>query len=75
MRKIFLLIFMFLMLLTSCGTKITYPLIEYRNSSYNFDIANKTILLEDGYVLDEANSYNIIETKNGYDIVLHIIKE
>ena len=63
------------MLLTSCGTKITYPLIEYRNSNYNFDIANRTILLKDGYVLDGADSYNIIETENGYDIVLHMIKE
>lgn len=75
MKKNIFLIFILLIFLSSCGTKITYPLIEYRNSSYNFDIANKTILLKEGYVLNEANSYNIIETENGYDIILHMVKE
>lgn len=75
MKKIIFLIVFLLIVLSACGTKITYPYLEYRNSSYNFDIANKTILLKDGYILNEANSYDIIDTENGYDIILHMIKE
>ena len=65
----------FAIILSSCGTKITYPHLEYRNSSYNFDILNRTILLEDGYVLNDGNAYEIVETESGYDLVIHFIKE
>lgn len=58
-------------MLTSCGTKVTYPHLEYWNSSYQFDISNKTILLEEGSVLDSGHPYDIEETKDGYDIVFH----
>ena len=61
--------------LSSCGTKITYPYLEYRNSSFNFDILNKTILLDDGYVLNDGNAYETVETKSGYDLVIHFVKE
>jgi hypothetical protein len=51
-----------------------YPYIEYRNSAYNFDPYNREIPIEDGHILDEGNSYEIIETESGYDIVLHFVK-
>lgn len=63
-------------LLSACGlTKITYPLIEYRVSDSNFDIKNKTILLDGGYYLDDSNPYDMIDTESGYDLVIHFIKD
>ena len=52
----------------------TYPRIEYRNSSYNLDPYNREIPIESEYVLDEAHSYDVVETEDGYDIVLHFVK-
>ena len=52
----------------------TYPKVEYRNSSYNLDPYNREIHIESGYVLDEAHSYDVVETEDGYDIVLHFVK-
>ena len=52
----------------------TYPRMEYRNSSYNLDPYNREIPIESGYVLDEAHSYDVVETENGYDIVFHFVK-
>lgn len=39
-----------------------WPRIIYQNTSYRFDEYNRTIVLDDGYVLDG----DIIETENGY---------
>lgn len=67
-----------LLTMTACsaGRDIgtTYPRVEYRNSSYNFDPYNREISIESGYVLDEAHSYDVVEIENGYDIVLHFVK-
>nr|DAH67129.1 MAG TPA: foot protein [Caudoviricetes sp.] len=52
-----------------------YPRVEYRNSAYNFDPYNREIAVENGYVLDEGNSYERIDTETGYDIVLHFVKD
>lgn len=63
-------------LLTACDAeKITYPHIEYRNSSYNFDIANRIIRCDSGYELSDNNPYDIVETEDGYDLVLHFVEE
>lgn len=72
MRKCGVLAFCLVVLLgtTACST----PRIEYRNSSYNFDPYNREIPIESGYVLDEAHSYDVVETEDGYDIVLHFVK-
>lgn len=48
-----------------------WPRIIYQNTSYRFDEYNRTIVLDDGYVLDGG----IIETENGYDIIFHFITE
>jgi hypothetical protein len=51
-----------------------YPYIEYRNSSYNFDSKNEKIEMIDGYVLNQGNSYDWIETADGYDLIIHFKK-
>lgn len=51
-----------------------YPYIEYRNSSFNFDSKNEKIEIIEDYVLNQGNSYEWVETENGYDLVLHFVK-
>ena len=70
--KIFIcinILVLFLLMLTG------WPRIIYQNTSYRFDEYNRTIVLDDGYVLDGGHSYDIIETENGYDIIFHFIAE
>lgn len=80
MRKCGVLAFCLVVLLgiTACSAgrdiSLTYPKVEYRNSSYNLDPYNREIHIESGYVLDEAHSYDVVETEDGYDIVLHFVK-
>lgn len=52
----------------------TYPRIEYRNSTYNFDPYNREIPIPEGYVLNEGYSFDIVETDEGYDVVLHFVE-
>lgn len=56
-----------LLMLTGCTEK--WPRIIYQNTSYRFDEYNRTIVLDDGH------SYDIVETENGYDLILHFITE
>ena len=51
-----------------------YPVLRYRNSEYNMDPYNREIPVQDGYILDEGNSYEVVETDSGYDLVLHFVK-
>lgn len=75
------LIITILLLLALCGCESGkdisphYPRIEYRNSSYEFDPFNRGINVDDGFVLNEGHSYDEIETEDGYDLVLHFVKE
>lgn len=57
-----------LLMLTGCMEK--WPRIIYQNTSYRFDEYNRTIVLDDGYVLDD-----IVETEDGYDLIFHFIAE
>lgn len=56
-----------LLMLTGCTEK--WPRIIYQNTSYRFDEYNRTIVLDDGYVLDGGHSYDIVETENGYHFI------
>jgi hypothetical protein len=56
-------------------TAKTYPYVEYRNSAYNFDPLNREIPVKEGCVLNEGHSFDVVETDEGYDIVLHFIKK
>ena len=51
-----------------------YPVLRYRNSVYNMDPYNREIPVQNGYILDEGNSYEVVETDGGYDLVLHFVK-
>lgn len=51
-----------------------YPVLRYRNSEYNMAPYNREIPVQDGYILDEGNSYEVVETDSGYDLVLHFVK-
>lgn len=51
-----------LLMLTGCMEK--WPRIIYQNTSYRFDEYNRTIVLDDGYVLDGGHSYDIVETED-----------
>lgn len=57
------------------ATTISYPCLQYKNSSYYNDVLNRTILLDGAFMLDDGNSYDIVKTENGYDMVLHFVKE
>lgn len=54
-----------LLMLTGCTEK--WPRIIYQNTSYRFDEYNRTIVLDD--------SYDIVETEDGYDLILHFVEE
>lgn len=56
------------------GCNEGYPYIEYHHTSYNFDANNRNIEVPDGYILDQGHSYDLIETENGYDLILHFVK-
>lgn len=74
--KIFIyinLLILSLLMLTGCTEK--WPRIVYQNTSYRFDEYNRTIILDDGYVLNGDHSYDIVETEDGYDLILHFIVE
>ena len=85
MKRILLVVFV-IVLLTLTGCKNSkgqifneyltgvYPYIEYRNSSFNFDTKNEKIEIIEDYVLNQGNSYEWVETENGYDLVLHFVK-
>lgn len=56
-----------LLMLTGCTEKL--PRIVYQNTYYRFDEYNRTIVLDDGYVLNGGHSYDIVETEDGYHFV------
>ena len=74
--KIFIcinLLILSLLMLTGCTEK--WPRIIYQNTSYRFDEYNRTIVLDDGYVLNGGHSYDIEWTDDGYDIIFHFVEE
>lgn len=60
-----------LLMLTGCTEK--WPRIIYQNTSYRFDEYNRTIVLDDGYVLDGGHSYDIVETERMAMILFSIL--
>ena len=64
-----LLIFSLLML-TGCES---WPRIVYQPTYWTFD--NRIIDIDDDYILDDSHSYDVVETEDGYDLILHFIAE
>ena len=68
-----LLIFPLLML-TGCEVKRErWPRIVYQPTYRIFD--DRIINIDNNYILDDGHSYDIVETENGYDLILHFIAE
>lgn len=74
MRKLICLLSAVLIIVLLSGCE-DYPLIRYHDSSYNLNRNNREITIKDGYTLNQAHSYDVIETENGYSITLHFVKE
>ena len=63
-----------LLMLTGCTSKgESWPRIVYQPSYWKFD--NRIVDINDGYVLDDGHSYDIVETDDGYDIIFHVVEE
>ena len=56
-------------MLTGCMSKETWPRIVYQPTYWTFD--NRIIDINDGYILDG----DVVETEDGYDLILHFIVE
>lgn len=72
MRKLIIFIFIGLLLLLT-GCEKGWPRITYDHSSWTF--YNEVIQLKDGYIINEGHMYDIVETEDGYDLVLHFVEE
>ena len=57
-------------LLCGCSSE-EYPYITYHESIWVKD--NKTIYLDDTYVPNDGHLYDVIETEDGYDLVIHFV--
>lgn len=75
MKRLIILILLLLTLCGCCVTQETWPQLEYQHSGYTFDTYNRAIYLKDGYVLNQGHSYDEVETEDGYDIILHFVKQ
>ena len=63
-----------LLMLTGCtGKRENWPRIVYQPTYWTFD--NRIIDIDDSYILDDGHSYDIVETEDGYDLILHFIVE
>lgn len=72
MKKLIVFIFVGLLLLTGC-TGVNFPRLVYQPTEWAAD--NGYIPLRDGYILNDGYRYDIIETEDGYDLVLHFVEE
>lgn len=79
MKKILLMVLMIASFtLTGCKSSSLaqpYPYIEYHNSCYALDHKNRHIEILNGYEMEQGNSYEWVETENGYDLIIHFAKE
>ena len=79
MKRLTLFLLLCAVFLSGCGAgrsiDPSYPCVQYRNSAYNFDPYNREIAIASGYILNEGHSYDVVETDEGYDIVLHFVKK
>lgn len=63
-----------LLMLTGCtGKGESWPRIVYQPTYWTFD--NRIIDIDDSYILDDGHSYDIVETEDGYDLILHFVEE
>lgn len=58
-----------------CGCEETYPYIQYQYSAWDMDTHNRLIDIPESYILSDNHPYDIVETEEGCDIILHMVKE
>ena len=72
MKKI-VLVCALLLSLTGCGEGSWKADILYRPTHLRED--NVRIKVKAGYVLNQGHQYDVIDTENGYDLVLHFVED
>lgn len=80
MKKLLAVVLSLLILLCGCDVPKEnrmpeYPKIEYQNSQWEYDHQNMYIPVPDGYVLNHGSAYEVVATNDGYNVILHLIKE
>lgn len=73
MKRIFITMAAVTVLLVGCS-QTHYPYLRYKNSDADGDSKDRWIEVRDGHELSEGHSWDIIETDQGYDMVLHFVK-
>lgn len=73
MKRIFITMAAVTVLLVGCS-QTHYPYLRYKNSDADGDSKDRRIEVRDGHELSEGHSWDIIETDQGYDLVLHFVK-
>lgn len=73
MKRIFITMAAAAVLLVGCS-RTHYPYLRYKNSDADGDSKDRWIEVRDGHELSEGHSWDIIETDQGYDLVLHFVK-
>nr|DAK00814.1 MAG TPA: Prokaryotic membrane lipoprotein lipid attachment site [Caudoviricetes sp.] len=60
-------------LLAGCS-QTHYPYLRYKNSDVDGDSKDRWIEVRGGHELSEGHSWDIVETNQGYDLVLHFVR-
>lgn len=73
MKRIFIAAAAMAVLLAGCS-QTHYPYLRYKNSDADDDSKDRWIEVRDGHELSEGHSWDIVETDQGYDLILHFVK-
>lgn len=57
--------------LSGCAGEPEYPYIEAHNNGWNFSNYNRNIPIGSDYEMDQLHSYEIVETEQGIDVIIH----
>lgn len=62
---------MLIISLSGCGAKTPYPYIKVQNNCWSYSSYNRKIDVGSDYVMSQSHSYDIVETEQGVDVVIH----
>lgn len=74
-KKILLLSLMLLLVFSLAGCEGANPYITVQNNGWTYSSYNRDIQIDKGYIMDQSHSYDIIQTEEGIDVVIHYLKE
>lgn len=63
---------MFLLCLTACSDH--NPYIKVQNNNWTYSSYNREIQINKGYEMNQSHSYDIVETEEGIDVIIHYIE-